>query len=240
MTRGKFAFTGLLGLLLLMTGVFTASSASSLGERTIAAITDELVLVNGDAIHEEEFTARVATVEQNVLMLRAQVEMSDERDPIAEEFLDLMDSTAAETIALASLILDVAIYQEAVGRGFQPDSALIEEHVRQERATFEMIEEDPAQFGVAQEDVDAYREHIDEVGEGRYWSEYYPQLIEQRFAVDQLRNAVAGHGQDWLTVQQEIFHEADVAVLDDEAIAPATVPDARRYLDAIWVLTAQP
>jgi hypothetical protein len=239
MIRNKVTLFGVLGLLVLMTGVFTAISADSLGARSAGIGEDGLILVNGDGISESEFSARVAAVEQNVMVLRAQAEMGQDENPMVEEFLRIMEGTPAETIALASLILDVAVYQEAVSRGFQPDPALVAEHVQQERMTFEMIEEDPAQFGIAEEDVQAYREFVDSIGEERYWGEYFPQQIEQQAAVEQFQASVATGGQDWLAVQQSIFQNADVEIQDTDVLFPATVPAAGRYLDTIWNITVQ-
>lgn len=57
--------------------------------------------------------------------------------------------------------------------------------------------------------------------------------------VSQLQASVTNQGQDWLSVQQDVFRAAEVNVQDDEAILPATVTEARAYLDAIWEWNAE-
>lgn len=223
--------------LVIMTGAFTALSSGGVDRSATATDIDEFVLVNGDEVGETDFQSRVATVEQNVMMLTAQADSVPEGSPQADSLqqtLEIMGSTPPETVALASLILDTAIYQEAVERGHLPDPEMIAQQVEQERQAFEMIESDPEQFNVDESDVARYRANVDEVGEDVYWNETFPQILEQQAAVQQFQTAASEEGEDWIDVQRQVFENADVQVGDPDAIAPATVADAGAYLNEIW------
>lgn len=226
-----------LGLLVVMTGVFTAYSADGGESQAADAGDEEFILVNGDEIPEGEFTSRVATVEQNIVMLNAQAENLPEDDPFVESLLEIMDATPPETVALASLILDTAVYQEAVDRGHQPDMEVIQAQVEQERELFAAIEENPAEFDIDEESVADYRENIEEVGEEAYWTEHYPSILEQQVTVESLQAEVEGSDEDWVSIQRDAFRSAEVEINDPDAVDPATHEDARSYMEAIWELT---
>ena len=238
MLRSKTTVFVMIGALVLMTGAFTAVSPSDpAGATATTADIDEFVLVNGDEVAEADFISRLASVEQSMVMLQAQAETAPNDDEQTNELLDILEVTPAETIALASLILDMAIYQEAVERGHLPDREVITQQVEQERQTFEMIEADPDQFGVDPADVERYRDNIEEIGEARYWSEYYPQIMEQQMAVQQLQMATQQTGEDWIEIQRSAFNGAEIVLGDPDAVSPATVTDAGAYLNRIWELT---
>jgi hypothetical protein len=230
MLRSKATVFGMIALLVLMTGAFTAISAGDVERPQAAQGGDEFVTVNGEQIAEEDFLVRVASVEQSMMMLSA----GEELGGLDEGVYELLQRTPAETIALASLILDMALFQEAVERGHLPDSEMISQQVEQERQIFEMVEEDPEQFGIDEAEVASYRENVDEIGEERYWNEYVPQIMEQQIAVQQLQMSVSPDGGDWFEVQRQVFDDAEVEIADPDRIAPATVPDARAYLDQLW------
>ena len=224
---------GMIAALVLMTGAFTGLSAGN----TEGAAIDAFVLVNGDEVVESDFVTRLATVEQNLMMLSAETENAGEGRSLAESLLDIMQSTPAETIALASLILDKAIYQEAIERGHMPDQELIAQQVEQERSMFEMIEASPEQYGVNEADVQNYRDNIEEIGgDDLYWNEFYPQIMEQQMAVQQFQMTASQEGQDWIVIQRQAFDSAEVRVGDPDAIAPATVSAAGDYLTDVWDL----
>lgn len=239
MSESKAAIFILLGVLVLMTGVFTAFSAGGSGLPVSGSGEDGVVQVNGQSISDSEFTGRVATVEQNLITLTAQAESLPDDEPFVDSLLELIDTTPPETVALASLILDTAIYQEALERGHEPDSDVIRAQVQQERELFEMIEENPEEFGAAPENVAAYRENIDEIGEEAYWNEHYPQVIEQQTAVEELQAEVTESGEDWNALQQEAFRNAEVQINDHDAIAPANIEDAESYMESIWEMSAE-
>lgn len=222
-------------VLVVMTGAFTAISADVDNGSATATNFEALMTVNGEPVGEADFSARVATVEQNVVMLEAQAENAPEENDLANSMLEILHETPAETVALASLILDEALYQEAISRGHQPDEQQIASQVEQERETFEMIEADPEEFGVEPEAVERYRDNIDEVGgDDRYWNEHYPRVIEQQITMQQFQSAAEQDGENWIEIQRQAFDDADVEVSDSETIAPATVADAGEYLDSIW------
>jgi parvulin-like peptidyl-prolyl isomerase len=235
MLRSKATVFGMIAALILMTGAFTALSSDGTSGSATAADIDEFVLVNGHEVAEADFVTRVAAVEQNMLTLRTQSETAPDGGALAESILDIMVETPVETIALASLILDKAIYQEAIERGHLPDEQVIAQQVDQERTMFEMIEENPEQFGIAQEDVDRYRANIEDIGgEERYWNEFYPQVMEQQIAVQQLQMTAGQEGEDWIQIQRQAFNGAEVQVGDPDRIAPATVSAAGDYLHQVW------
>lgn len=238
MSDSKAAIFILFGVLVLMTGVFTAFSADENSPLVVGSADEEgFILVNGDEVTEGEFTSRVATVEQNLVMLTAQAESMPDDQPLMSRLVDIMENTPPETVALASLVLDLAIYQEALNRGHEPDSAVIRGQVEQERELFGMIEENPEEFGVDAENVAAYRENIEEVGEERYWTEHYPEILEKQSAVQELQAAVEESDEDWTALQQEVYRNADVEINDPDAIAPATVEGALTYMESVWELT---
>jgi hypothetical protein len=234
MLRSKTTVFGMIAALILMTGAFTALSADELGGSATASDADVFVLVNGHEVLESDFITRVATVEQNVVMLQAQAESMPDQDNPTATVLEIMDSTPPETIALASLILDKVIFQEAIDRGHLPDREMVTQQVEQEREVFEMIEQDPEEYGVEQSAVDSYREQVEEIGEDRYWNEFYPQIIEQQAALQQFQMEVSQTGEDWIVIQRDVFNEANVQIGEPEQVAPATVEDARTYLNSVW------
>ncbi|TVR71844.1 MAG: hypothetical protein EA415_10810 [Sphaerobacteraceae bacterium] len=235
MLRSKFTVFLTVFALILMTGAFTALSADSENRTTTAADIDAFALVNGDEVLESDFRSRVASIQQNVMNLGA-----DSEDPLGDpmippEVREIIESTSPETIALASLIVDMAIFQEAEARGHLPDEELVAQQVEQERMLFEMIEENPEQLGFEVSAVEQYRESIDEAGgDDVYWDEFFPQVIEQQQAVQQFQIATAEAGESWTDMQREAFESADVQIRDPESIAPATVADAREYLQRVW------
>ena len=233
MLRSKSTVFGLIAAMLVMTVVFTATSSDGTSAVT-AGGHDAFIVVNGEGVSETEFDARVATVEQNVVRLIAQAEAAPEGAALAESMLEIMTNTPAETIALASVILDLSLYQEAVARGHQPDPEPIARQVEQEREMFEMIEADPEHFGVPETEVERYRDRVDEIGEDAYWNEYLPQLIEQQQAVGQFQSLV--DQSDWFDIQRSVFFEASVEFADAGAVAPATVDAAGEYLDSVWTV----
>lgn len=240
MSDSKAAIFILFGVLVVMTGVFTAFSAGDDSPLVVQSDDDnDFILVNGDEVTEEEFASRVATVEQNLVMLTAQAESMPEDQPFMLELVDIMETTPPETVALASLVLDIAIYQEALSRGHEPDSAVIRGQVEQERELFAMIEDDPEEFGVDEENVSAYRENIEEVGEERYWSEHYPEILEKQTAVQELQSDVSETDEDWTALQQEVYRNAEVEISDPDAVAPATVEEAGAYMQSVWDLTEE-
>jgi hypothetical protein len=224
----------MIAALILMTGAFTALSANELGGSATASSSEAFVLVNGHEVLEEDYQTRIATVEENVIMLQANAENMPEGNDLADSLLDIMETTPPETIALASLILDKALYQSAIDHGHLPDAQQISQQVEQEREIFEMIEADPEEFGVDEASIASYRETVDGIGEDRYWNEFYPQMLEQRQAVQSFQFEAEQSGEDWIDVQREAFAQADVEISDPDRIAPATVSDARTYLDQIW------
>jgi hypothetical protein len=234
MLRSKTTVFGMIAALIVMTGAFTALSANELGDSVTASSTDAFMLVNGHEVREEDYQSRKATVEENVVMLQANAENMPEGNELAESLLDIMETTPPETIALASLILDKALYQSAIDLGHLPDTQQISQQVEQEREIFEMIEADPEEFGVDEASIANYRETVDEIGEDRYWNEFYPQILEQQQAVQSFQMETEQSGEDWIEVQREAFAQADVEISDPDQIAPATISDARNYLDRIW------
>jgi hypothetical protein len=237
MLRSKATVFGMVAALVLMTGAFTALSSNGTDSSATAADIDEFVLVNGEEVSESDFVTRVATVEQNLVMLAAQAENEPGDSALAESMLEIMEDTPAETIALASLILDKVLYQEAIARGHMPDEQMIAEQIEQERTMFEMIEADPGQFGVEESAVENYRENIESIGgEEVYWNEHYPQVMEQQITMQQFQMAAGQEGEDWIEIQRQAFDDADVQIGDPEDVAPATVYDAGAYLNAVWSL----
>lgn len=100
---------------------------------------------------------------------------------------------------------------------------------------FEMIEEDPEQYGVDRANVENYRANIEEIGgEELYWNEFYPQIMEQQMAVQQFQMSVSQQGEDWIAIQRQAFNTATVQIGEPETIAPATVSGAGTYLNQVW------
>jgi hypothetical protein len=234
MLRSKTTVFGMMIALILMTGAFTALSASEFGGSNTRSNTDAFILVNGHEVQETDFTTRLATVERNVAMLQAEAESTQRDVNSATSVLEIMESTSSETIALASLILDKVIFQEAIDRGHLPDAEQVAQQVEQEREIFEMIEADPDQFGVDQAVVDNYRQNVEDIGEDVFWNEHFPQIIEQQHALQQFQIEVSQTGEDWIVIQREAFNAADVQIGDPDKIAPATVSTASEYLNTVW------
>jgi hypothetical protein len=235
MLRSKATVFGMIAALVLMTGAFTALSSGEIERPVTASNADGFVVVNGHEVQESDYVTRVATVEQNMVMLSAEAENAPQSNPLADSLMDIMETTPAETIALASLILDKAIYHAAIDRGHLPDEDIVAQQVSQEREMFEMIEADPAQFGVEEAAVERYRDNIEDAGgEELYWNEFYPQIIEQQMAVQQFQMAVSQDGEDWIEIQRQAFENADVQIRDPEQVAPATVSEAGTYLNRVW------
>jgi hypothetical protein len=236
MLRSKLTvFATLLALILLGSAFTVLSSDRDTGFATSASDIDEFALVNGDEVPESDFRSRVASIEQNVMTLNADSEDPQGNPMIPPEVIEIIESTSAETIALASLIVDMAIFQEAEARGHLPDAELVAQQVEQERMLFEMIEENPEQLGFDPSAVESYRQTIEEAGgDDIYWNEFFPQVVEQQQAVQQFQIAAAEAGESWTQIQREAFESADVQIRDPEAIAPATVADAHTYLTRVW------
>jgi parvulin-like peptidyl-prolyl isomerase len=235
MLRSKSTVFVTIFALLLMTGAFTALSADRSNGPAMAADIDEFALVNGDEVVESDFRSRVASIEQNLLALNGDSDDPFDDPMIPPDVMEIIRATSPETIALASLIVDMAIFQEAAERGHLPDEEQVAQQVEQERRLFEMIEENPEQLGFDPADVERYRETIEETGgDDVYWNEFFPQVIEQQQAVQQFQIASAEAGENWTEIQREAFESAEVQIRDPESIAPATVADARMYLESVW------
>lgn len=235
MLRSKLTVFATVFALILMTGAFTALSSERPNGSATAADIDEFALVNGDEVVESDFRSRVASIEQNLLALNEESDDPFDDPMIPPDVLEIIQETSPETIALASLIVDMAIFQEAVEQGHLPDEEQVAQQVEQERMLFEMIEENPEQLGFDPSDVERYRETIEEAGGDEvYWNEFFPQVVEQQQAVQQFQIAAAEAGENWTDIQREVFESAEVQIRDPESIAPATVADARTYLNRVW------
>jgi hypothetical protein len=247
MAQSRVGFLGILGLFMLMTAVFTANASESPSPTPSipsagASIDDETVMtVNGEPVTRHDFVTRLTLVQQNLVARRAELDANPAAPPYLVFSQQIMEMTAPEDIALASLILDTSVYQEAISQGYRPDPGLIEQAVAQDRMFFEQVEQNPAQFGIDPEAIAAFRTSIDEIGEERYWGEFYPQMLEQQIAVEQYQSSVTVASGDqsglvWLQVQAQIFDGAEVEITDQSSISPATLDGARLYLHTLWDL----
>jgi hypothetical protein len=247
MGQSRVGFLGILGLFMLMTAVFTANASESPSPTPSiplagASIDDETVMtVNGEPVTRHDFVTRLTLVRQNLVSRRAELDANPDAPPYLVLSQQIMEMTAPEDIALASLILDTSVYQEAISQGYRPDPGLIEQGVAQDRMFFEQVEQNPAQFGIDPDAIAAFRASIDEIGEERYWGEMYPQMLEQQMAVEQYQSVVTMASGDqtglvWLQIQAQIFDDAEVEITDQASISPATLDGARLYLHTLWDL----
>jgi hypothetical protein len=240
MIHSRLRLVGFLCLMALITGVFTVVSAGedrNAGERRPAA--NDLIVVNGEVVSIDQFRARMITIERNRTELRAQVDAAQSVNPQVESMLEVMESFSPESITLGSLIMDVAVYQEAVRHGYRAEPDEVHREVQSQRIIFEAIEEDPEAVGQSTELIERHRAYIDSIGEDRWWDEFWPQVIEQQLTTQHFREDLGVDRQRWTELQREIFREAEVELLNEAAVEPATLESAREYMESIWAVVLQ-
>jgi hypothetical protein len=239
--RSLFLPILLVTITLTVSAVAIASEPSDHGRTTLApesfaniayvrASTEEdpVLRIGEWFVTEAEFREQIAAYMHQYEWMQAQLADLNQRNPgIAQAFserLTLGERYSLETIALARLISDYALADEAVRRGYGATTEEVDQRVQHDRALVEQ--------GLLPE-LEAY---ITVLGEKHYWDEIYPALIARTIAHEKLTSAsLRGRSPQeaseiWLRIQHDAIRVTTVTIIVPEVLGDATVDAALRCL----------
>lgn len=188
--------------------------------------------IGSDDVTSREFLEKVAVVESNLAFMRSQQQQEVPGTDFMAKRIELIEQAGVETVALAGLFEEHALYQRAVNEGYAASADEVAARVSADR--------DAIQHGAAPEIMG----YVDIVGEEAYWSTIYPAVMEREMAIQNLWSAVVA-GTDpaqarsaWNESQRQAVSVTKVDLVDPAAVGAATIDGALDYLDQIYSLPA--
>jgi hypothetical protein len=181
-------------------------------------------------ITSREFLAKVAVVESNLDFMRSQLQQGVEGADFMTKRIELIEHAGIETVALAGLLEERALYQRAVNEGHAVSADKIMARVSADR--------DAIQRGAAPEVMG----YVRAVGEDIYWSTIYPAVMEREMAIQNLWSSVVGDLDPvqartaWNDVQRQAVGATTVDFIDPTAMGAATIKGALDYLAQVYSL----
>lgn len=186
-----------------------------------------VVTIGRQLVTLDDFREGVRIVETNLEYMKGEISKGSFDSSFLQEFVQLIERTGVQTVALGSLIQDRALYERAVANGFSATDQEVTARLERDR---ELIRDTP----VGAQAI-AY---IEAVGEDRYWSELYPAILRREMAIHNMWTATVADFADqgrnesaWADVKRQALNSVSIEVLDADAIAPATVSNALAYLE---------
>ncbi len=197
------------------------------GEARASGDANGVVRIGEQVVTLDDFREGVRIVETNLEYMKGEISKGSFDSSFLQEFVQLIERTGVQTVALGSLIQDRALYERAVANGFSATDQEVTARLERDRELFRVNPE------VAQ--VNAY---IEAVGQDRYWSELYPAVLRREMAIQKMWEATVTGITDqgsrdakWNDVQKQATSSVSIEALAPGAIAPATVSNALAYLD---------
>ncbi|MHB1416241.1 MAG: trypsin-like peptidase domain-containing protein [Chloroflexota bacterium] len=180
-----------------------------------------------------DFEASKAAVTADLAYMRDEIAKGSMFTADLEARVQLIEEAGIENVALAGLISKTALYQQAIDAGYDAT----DEEVASAVAAQRKLEADPTLTGL--------EDYIQTVGEERYWSELMPLWQRRQIATSKFYTSVVKHidptdqARVWAEFRRETVGNTDVRVIDQNAVAPATVQGALDYLEKYWQLSPQ-
>jgi hypothetical protein len=183
--------------------------------------------VNGIAFTEEELAEARAAIGTNLDFMRGQVEDGNVAMARMDGYIALVEESDPDAMALAGIIVELAMYSEAVHAGATATDTEIAEEVNALRRYVESQD-------VSLADIDpALQSQFDSLGEERFWGEYYPEQAERSITI---QNYVEQQSRDD-GVSEMLLTRADLerqAVAEAGIDAPGDLDAALAFLDRYW------
>lgn len=221
------------GVLIVATLVLAGCGQQAASEKAQASEdTPGVVRIGQQVVTLDDFREGVRIVETNLEYMKGEISKGSFDSSFLQEFVQLIERTGVQTVALGSLIQDRALYERAVANGF---SAADQEVTARLERDGELFRDPPIGAQTTAYQATAY---IEAVGEDRYWSELYPAMLRREMAIHNMWTATMADFADqgsrktvWADVQKQAIGSVSIEVLAPDAIAPATVKDALAYLN---------
>ncbi len=230
MTRATLLVAGVLvaaTLILAACGQQAPSEKAQAGEDTPG-----VVRIGQQVVTLDDFREGVRIVETNLEYMKGEISKGSFDSSFLQEFVQLIERTGIQTVALGSLIQDRALYERAVANGFSATDQEVTTRLERDR---ELFRDPPIGAETTAYQATAY---IKAAGEDRYWSELYPAKLRREMAIHNMWTATMADFADqgsresaWAGVERRAIHSVSIDVLNADAIAPATVPNALAYLE---------
>lgn len=186
-----------------------------------------VVRIGRQVVTLDDFREGVRIVETNLEYMKGEISKGSFDSSFLQAFVQLIERTGVQTVALGSLIQDRALYERARAKGFGATDQEVTARLEQDR---DLVRVTPEGARVAAS--------IEAVGQDRYWSELYPAMLRREIAIQKMWEAtvtgIADRGSrdaKWTDVQKQAISSVSIEVLAPDAIAPATVSNALAYLD---------
>lgn len=219
--------------------IVEAQTRVPLGERLAAiflggrAQANSLVQINGEPIAEEEFLLRLEVAKGNLETMKSIA--SDPTNPFAaavQPRLDLLEQYGPKIGALAGLIQDSVLLQEAKRRGLLVPLEEAKQYAEEIRAAL------PKE---ALQNPD-YQALANTLGEERYWAEYAVSRYQRDLTIAALKKDLAKGrtAEDALQAFQmlrlQAVEEAKIEILSRDYLQDSDVSGAISYLKEYWAL----
>ncbi len=179
-----------------------------------------VVRIGRQVVTLDDFQERVRAVETNLEYMKGEVDKGSYNSNYMHAFVQLIEQTGVQNVALGSLLQDRALYEHALAKGFAATEQEVAARAEQIR---DHIRNTP--------DGARVRASIDAIGEDRYWSELYPAIARREIAIQKMWTNRENRVAVWADVEKQALDSVSIDVLDADAIAPATVSNALAYLD---------
>jgi hypothetical protein len=179
-----------------------------------------VVRIGQQVVTRDDFREGVRIVETNLEYMKGEVAKGSYNSNYMQAFVQLIEQTGIQNVALGALIQDRALYEHALAKGFAATEQEITARAEQIR---DHIRNTPDGAQVAAS--------IDAIGEDGYWSELYPAIARREIAIQKMWTNRENRVAVWADVEKQALDSVSIEVLDAESIAPATVSNALAYLD---------
>jgi hypothetical protein len=190
---------------------------------------EEIVAVIGmESLTASELAEAQKIVETNLEYMRGEITAGSPSAAYLTEFVALIEETGVQAVALGGIIEEKGLYQYARAQGYEVSRDSINQRVESDRAQ-------AAQMGA---DAAPFHAYAEVVGQDRYWSEIYPQMVERSMVIDQLWNdelsaadSPQGRTERWNRIQDAAVHKQRVEVTNPAVLSDNTVKQAFSYLE---------
>ena len=154
--------------------------------------------------------------------------------PRLTEFATLINKFGVETVGVAGLVEESALFREAIAKGYEVGDATVAARVKRDR--------DLAEQGL-NPGVLAY---VDVVGKDRYWTDLYPAMIRRTLTIENMRAAMIRDLVDpreqqsrWDQTRNDLVSAAVVTIIDPQLAQAVNTNAAKAYLSEQKALMRQ-
>lgn len=190
--------------------------------------------VNEEEISDARVRERIASVNSNLDYMKEEVAKGSPLAARLSELSGLINRFGVETVGVAALVEESALFREAVSKGYEVADGTVAARVKRDR--------DLAEQGL-NPGVLAY---IDVVGKDRYWTDLYPAIIRRTLTIENMRAAVTRGLVDpreqqtrWDQTRSDLVSAAVVTIIDPQLAQTVDVNAAKAYLSEQKALMRQ-